>query len=61
MTHLFDTSAIRAHHLAESGADRVQALIAAVAVLRNATLVHRDLHFTAIPPASLAQEMLSQK
>jgi predicted nucleic acid-binding protein len=26
MTHLFDTSAILAHHLAESGADRVQAL-----------------------------------
>jgi predicted nucleic acid-binding protein len=27
MTHLFDTSAILAHHLAESGADRVQALL----------------------------------
>ncbi len=26
MTHLFDTSAILAHHLAESGADRVQVL-----------------------------------
>lgn len=26
MTHLFDTSAILAHHLAELGADRVQAL-----------------------------------
>ena len=27
MTHLFDTSAILAHHLAESGAERVQALL----------------------------------
>jgi predicted nucleic acid-binding protein len=27
MTHLFDTSAILAHHLAESGADRVQSLL----------------------------------
>ncbi len=26
MTHLFDTSAILAHHLAEPGAERIQAL-----------------------------------
>jgi predicted nucleic acid-binding protein len=135
MTHLFDTSAILAHHLAEPGADRVQALfddesnsigicsvtllefetrlhamglneadrraevlkyqllfdevmsvdaavcakaaevkfsatarlpnvdalIAASAAMHNATLVHRDPHFLAIPGTMLAQEILPQK
>ena len=135
MTHLFDTSAILAHHLAEAGAERVQALfddggniialcvltllefegrlqamgvtepdrhaelqkykllfdeiisvdeavcakaaelkfsagarvpnidalIAAVAALHQATLVHRDPHFLTIPPTSLTQELLPPK
>ena len=135
MTHLLDTSALLAHYLAESGADRVQTLfeddavvagasilslyefelrlhqlgvdaairtaelsryrallnemvdvdeavrseasrlrtsatahvaamdilIAATASLKNATLVHRDPHFTAIPPSLLKQEVLPAK
>jgi predicted nucleic acid-binding protein len=135
VTHLFDTSAILAHHLAESGAERVQslfddesniigicvltllefesrlhamglaeadrraelqkykllfdeivpvdeavcakaaelkfaagtrvpnidALIAAVAALHHAALVHRDPHFLAISPTSLTQDMLPHK
>jgi predicted nucleic acid-binding protein len=36
-------------------------LIAATAILRAATLVHRDPHFTAIPPSMLKQEMLPPK
>ena len=135
MTHLLDTSALLAHYLAESGAERVQALfeddavvagasmlslyefelrlhqlgvdatscaaelnryrallnevvdvdeavrseaihlrtsatahvaamdvlIAATASLKNATLVHRDPHFTAIPASLLKQEVLPAK
>ena len=37
------------------------ALIAATAALAGATLVHRDPHFSAIPPALLQQIELPQK
>jgi predicted nucleic acid-binding protein len=36
----------------------MDALIAATASLRNATLVHRDPHFAAFPPQLLKQEIL---
>ena len=36
-------------------------LIAATASVRNATLVHRDPHFTAIPGSLLKQEVLPAK
>lgn len=39
----------------------IDALIAAVAALGHATLVHRDPHFLAISPTFLTQEMLPQK
>jgi predicted nucleic acid-binding protein len=39
----------------------VDVLIAASASLRNATLVHRDPHFAAIPATLLKQEVLPEK
>ena len=39
----------------------IDALIAAAASLRAATLVHRDPHFLAIPPNLLTQECLPAK
>jgi len=39
----------------------IDALIAAAAKSRGATLVHRDPHFLGVPAALLSQEMLPQK
>lgn len=38
----------------------IDALIAATAAARNAILIHRDAHFSAIPAGILKQEMLTE-
>lgn len=51
-------------HLRTSATAHVAAmdtLIAATAALKNATLVHRDPHFLALPSPVLAQEVLAAK
>ena len=51
-------------HLRNSATAHVAAmdiLIAATASLKDATLVHRDPHFAAIPPSLLKQEVLPAK
>ena len=51
-------------HLRTSATAHVAAmdiLIAATASLKDATLVHRDPHFAAIPPSLLKQEVLPAK
>jgi predicted nucleic acid-binding protein len=63
--HVVDEAArIEAIRLRTSATARVAAmdiLIAATASLKNATLVHRDPHFVAIPAALLKQEVLPAK
>lgn len=39
----------------------IDALIAATAAARNAILIHRDAHFSAIPAGILKQEMLEER
>jgi predicted nucleic acid-binding protein len=52
---------VRLRISATARASAMDTLIAATAILRAATLVHRDPHFTAIPPSMLKQEMLPPK
>jgi predicted nucleic acid-binding protein len=53
--------AVRLRTSASSRVASMDILIAASASLRNATLVHRDPHFAAIPPQLLKQEVLPAK
>ena len=53
--------AIRLRTSASSHVAAMDVLIAATASLKNATLVHRDPHFAAIPASLLKQEVLPSK
>ena len=53
--------AVRLRIQATARVSAMDALIAATASLGNATLVHRDPHFSAIPPGLLKQEVLPAK
>ena len=53
--------AIRLRTSATAHVAAMDVLIAASASLGNATLVHRDPHFTAIPTSLLKQEVLPAK
>ena len=55
------SEAIRLRTSATAHVAAMDILIAATASLKNATLVHRDPHFTAIPPSLLKQEVLPAK
>ena len=55
------SEAIRLRTGATAHVAAMDILIAATASLKNATLVHRDPHFTAIPPSLLKQEVLPAK
>ncbi len=55
------SEAMRLRTSATAHVAAMDVLIAATAALKNATLVHRDLHFTAIPPGLLKQEVLPAK
>jgi len=52
---------VRLRTSATARTSAIDALIAATASARGATLVHRDPHFTAIPASLLKQEMLPPK
>ena len=55
------SEAIRLRTSATAHVAAMDVLIAATASLRNATLVHRDPHFAAIPASLLKQEVLPAK
>ena len=55
------SEAIRLRTNATAHVAAVDVLIAATASLKNATLVHRDPHFAAIPGSWLKQEVLPAK
>jgi predicted nucleic acid-binding protein len=55
------TEGVRLRISAAARASAMDTLIAATALVRGATLVHRDPHFTAIPTSMLKQEMLPLK
>ena len=55
------SEAIRLRTSATAHVAAMDVLIAATASLRNATLVHRDPHFDAIPASLLKQEVLPAK
>ncbi len=55
------SEAIRLRTSATSHVAAMDVLIAATAALKNATLVHRDPHFVAIPGSLLEQEVLPAK
>ena len=55
------SEAIRLRTNATAHVAAVDVLIAATASLKNATLVHRDPHFAAIPGSLLKQEVLPAK
>jgi predicted nucleic acid-binding protein len=55
------SEAVRLRISATARSSAMDTLIAATASLRNATLVHRDPHFTVIPAFVLKQEMLPPK
>jgi predicted nucleic acid-binding protein len=55
------SEAIRLRTSAAAHVAAMDVLIAATAALKDATLVHRDPHFTAIPPGLLKQEILPAK
>ena len=55
------SEAIRLRTSATAHVAAMDVLIAATASLKNATLVHRDPHFGAIPPSLLKQEVLPAK
>ena len=55
------SEAVRLRISASARVASMDALIAASASLRTATLVHRDPHFAAIPSQLLKQEVLSAK
>ena len=55
------SEAIRLRTSATAHVAAMDILIAAAASLKKATLVHRDPHFTAIPPSLLKQEVLPAK
>ena len=55
------SEAIRLRTSATAHVAAMDVLIAAAASLKNATLVHRDPHFTAIPGSFLKQEVLPAK
>lgn len=55
------TEAIRLRTSATAHVAAMDVLIAATASLKNATLVHRDPHFSAIPGNLLKQEVLPAK
>jgi predicted nucleic acid-binding protein len=52
---------VRLRISATARASAMDTLIAATASLRDATLIHRDPHFTSIPTSMLKQEMLPPK
>ena len=55
------SEAIRLRTSATAHVAAMDVLIAATASLKNATLVHRDPHFAAIPTSLLKQEVLPAK
>ena len=55
------SEAIRLRTSATAHVAAMDVLIAATASLKNATLVHRDPHFAAIPSSLLKQEVLPAK
>ena len=55
------SEAIRLHTSATAHVAAMDILIAATASLGNATLVHRDPHFGAIPATLLKQQVLPEK
>ena len=55
------SEAIRLRTSATAHVAAMDVLIAATASLKNATLVHRDPHFAAIPASLLKQEVLPAK
>lgn len=55
------SEAIRLRMNATAHVAAMDVLIAAAASLKNATLVHRDTHFAALPANILKQEVLSAK
>jgi predicted nucleic acid-binding protein len=70
-THLFtkvlpvdEAVALQAMRLRATTPNRlptIDALVAATAVAHQLTLIHRDLHFAAIPPQLLTQQQLPDK